>query len=153
TQAAEQRRRRRMLLVASGVVALVLVSGLSVSLWQMSRAIGAESQASENLQAEQQARADETKARQQAFAALRSITAEVVERKCPQGAMLTEEDRAFLRSIIAQYDAFAAIKGDDAESRAVRAEGRYRVGKIRYTLGELKESEQDYEQALTIQKQ
>jgi serine/threonine protein kinase/tetratricopeptide (TPR) repeat protein len=105
------------------------------------------------LKAEQQARADETKARQQAFAALRSMSAEVVERKFTQGTVLTEDDREFLRGIIAQFDAFAAIKGDDADSRAVRAEGRMRVGQMRFRLGEFKEVEKDYDQALSIYKQ
>ena len=81
------------------------------------------------------------------------MTAEVVERKFAQGAVLTEDDRAFLRGVIAQFDAFAAIKGDDADSRAVRAEGRFRVGTMRYRLGELREAEQDYDQALSIYKQ
>jgi tetratricopeptide (TPR) repeat protein/tRNA A-37 threonylcarbamoyl transferase component Bud32 len=164
---AEQRRRRRMLLTASGIIALVLLAGLSVSLWLMQRAMQAEAAATTNAQqaleerdakaaalaAEQKAREDETKARQQAFDALRSVTAEVVEKKFTQGTVLTEDDRAFLRGIIAQFDAFAAIKGDDADSRAVRAMGRYRVGVIRDTLGELKEAKRDYDQAVSIQKQ
>jgi serine/threonine protein kinase len=164
---AEQRRRRRMLLTASGVIALVLLAGLSVSMWQMFRAIDAEGQAKQNAQqaedeatakalalaAEQQAREDETKARQQAFAALRSMTADVVEKKFAQGTVLTEEDRAFLRGIIAQFDAFAEIKGDDTDSRAVRAEGRFRVGWMRSRLGELKEAESDWDQALSIYNQ
>src|SRR5262249_59877227 len=111
-RAAEQRRRRVLLLAASGIIAVVLLAGLSVSLWQTRRAMRA-------LAAEQQARQDETKARQQAFAALRSMTAEVVERKFAQGTTLTEDDRAFLRGVIAQFDAFAAIKGDDADSPAM----------------------------------
>jgi serine/threonine protein kinase len=105
------------------------------------------------LKAEQLARADERKARHQAFDALRSMTSVVVERKFAQGAVLTEEDRAFLRGVIAQFDAFAAIKGDDADSREVRAEGRFRIGTMRKKLGELKEAERDYDQALSIQKQ
>jgi serine/threonine protein kinase len=145
-RAAEQRKRRWMLLVASGIIALVLLAGLSVSLWQMRRAMQA-------LAAEQQARQDETKAREQAFAALRSMTTDVVERKLAQGAALTEDDRAFLRGIIAQFDAFAAIKGEDADSRAVRAEGRFRVADMRSRLGELKEAEQDYDQAVSIYQQ
>src|SRR5262249_8249829 len=48
-RAAEQGKRRRVLLAASGVVALVLLAGLGVSLWQMRRAMQA-------LAAEQQAR-------------------------------------------------------------------------------------------------
>jgi serine/threonine protein kinase len=141
-RAAELGKRRRLLLAASGVIALVLLAGLSVTLWQMQRTMQA-------LAAEQQARQDETKARQQAFDALRSMTAEVVERKFAQGAELTEDDRAFLRGVVAQFDAFAAIKRDDAESRAVRAEGRLRVAWMRYRLGELKEAESDYDQAVS----
>jgi tetratricopeptide (TPR) repeat protein len=141
-RAAEQGKRRRLLLAASGIIAVVLLAALSVSLWQMQRTMQA-------LAAEQRARQDETKARQQAFDALRSMTAEVVERKFAQGAVLTEDDRAFLRGIIAQFDALAAIKRDDAESRAVRAEGRWRVGWMRYRLGELKEAEEDYDQAVS----
>jgi serine/threonine protein kinase/Tfp pilus assembly protein PilF len=160
-------RKHRAALVSATAILVLLVAGLSVSLWQMSRAIAAEEKANANaqqardesnakelaLKAEQQARADETKARQQAFAALRTMTAEVVERKFAQGTVLTENDRAFLRGVIAQFDAFAAIKGDDADSRTVRAEGRYRVGIMRYRLGELEEAEQDFNQALSIFKQ
>jgi tetratricopeptide (TPR) repeat protein/tRNA A-37 threonylcarbamoyl transferase component Bud32 len=180
-RAAEQRKRRRMLLAASGTIALVLLVGLSVSLWQMRRALLAEATAESNadqarlnaeeadrnakqaqdeanaktlaLAAEKQARADETKARQQAFAALRSMTDEVIQRKFAQGTVLTEADRAFLRGIIAQFDAFAAIKGDDADSARVRAEARFRVGAMRYKLGEVKEAQQDYDQAVSIYKQ
>jgi serine/threonine protein kinase/predicted RNA polymerase sigma factor len=164
---AEQRKRRRTVQVAGGVIAVVLLTGLTVSLWQMFRAIDAEGQANQNarqarterdakdaaLQAEQQARQDETKARRQAFAALRSMTVEVLERKFAQGTVLTEDDRTFLRGVIAQFDAFAAIKGDDAGSRAVRAEGRLRVGNMRYTLAERQEAEKDYDEALGIYKQ
>jgi tetratricopeptide (TPR) repeat protein len=77
----------------------------------------------------------------------------VVERKFAQGAVLTEDDRAFLRGVIAQFDAFAAIRGDDADSRAARAEGRFRVGTIQMRLGELREAEQDYDQAASIYSQ
>src|SRR5262245_36404621 len=47
-RATAQRQRRRLLLAASGVIALVLLAGLGVSLWQMFRAIGAETTAKEN---------------------------------------------------------------------------------------------------------
>ena len=45
------------------------------------------------------------------------MTEDVVERKFAQGSAY-RGDRAFLRGVIAQFDAFAAIKGDDADSRA-----------------------------------
>jgi tetratricopeptide (TPR) repeat protein len=156
--------RHRAALASTTAIAVLLVAGLSVSKWQMSRAIAAEGQAKENaqkaqeesaakdvaLQAEKMARADEKRARDQAFAALRSMTAGVVEKKFAQGTALTEDDRAFLHGIIAQFDAFAAIKGDDPGGRAARAEGRYRVGTMRHRLGELKQAEQDYDQALSV---
>jgi tetratricopeptide (TPR) repeat protein/tRNA A-37 threonylcarbamoyl transferase component Bud32 len=156
-RAAEQRRRRRVLLAASGIITLVLLAGLSASLWQMFRAIDAEGQANQNAErardeshAKELALAAEQKARKQAFTALRSMTADVVERKFAQGAFLTEDDRAFLRGIIAQYDAFAAINDDDTDIREVRAEGRYRVGIMRFRLGELKEAEENFDEALSI---
>src|SRR5262249_48541983 len=104
------------------------------------------------LAAEQRARQDETKARQQAFDALRSMTAGVVERKFAQGAVLTEDDRAFLRGVIAQFDAFAAIKGDDADSRAVGAAGRLGVGAMRPGLGESRDAGRDYGRAVGSQR-
>src|SRR5262249_12415647 len=135
-------RRHRGPVAAAALVLLTLVGGMAGTAWGLVRAEHqrqmAEAKEQEAvderdakdvaLKAEQQARADETKARQQAFAALRSMTTDVVERKFAQGTVLTEDDRAFLRRVIAQYDAFAAIKGHDADSRAVRAEGRFRVG-------------------------
>jgi serine/threonine protein kinase len=180
-RAAEQSKRRRVLLAASGAILVVLLAGLGASLWQTRRALEAEAAANANadqaglnaeeaernawqaraerdakdvaLAAEQRARRDETKARQQAFAALRSMTTAVVERKFAQGAVLTRDDRAFLKSVIAQFDAFSAIKGENADSRAVRAEGRFRIGTIRYRLGELPEALESYHQALNIYKQ
>lgn len=150
---AEQRKRRRTVQVAGGLLATVLLTGLTVSLWQMFRAIAAEGKAVEERGAKETALQDEVKARQQAFAALRSMTEEVIERKFARGTTLTADDRAFLQSVIAQYDAFAAIKGDDADSQALRAEGRSRIGLIRYNLGELDLAEQAYDQALSIRRQ
>jgi serine/threonine-protein kinase len=155
-------RRRRGPVAAAGLVLLALVGGIAGTTWGLLRAEHQQKLAENSkqeavkerdakdlaLKAEQQARADETEARQQAFAALRSMTADVVERKFAQGTVLSDDDRAFLRGVIAQFDAFAAIKGDDADSRAVRAEGRYRVGSMRFRLGELKEAERDYDQAV-----
>jgi eukaryotic-like serine/threonine-protein kinase len=171
-------RRNKTLLRTAAAFVLLLTVGAVVSTWQAIRAMHAEAAANASadqarlnaeeaefnaqqsrteanakavaLKAEQQARADETKARQQAFAALRSMTADVVETKFTQGAMLTEDDRAFLRGIISQYDAFAAIKGDDINSRAVQADGRFRVGNVRRTLGELHAAQKDYDQAVSI---
>ena len=157
-------RRHKAAVAASAAMLLLLFGGIVATTWGLLRA-GQQrqlAQAKEReavqerdakdlaLKAEQRARADEAIARRQAFAALRSMTDEVVERKFAHGTALTGDDRAFLRGVIAQYDAFAAVKVDDADSRAVRAEGRLRVGKMRYRLGEFREAEQDFDQALRV---
>ena len=131
-------RKHRKPVIAMVAIAAALVLGIAGTTWGLFRATRAERMLTESLRAETQAHRDEaaaklraeelaareraereaaTKAREQAFAALKSMTADVVERKFAQGAVLTEDDRAFLRGIIAQYDAFAEIKGDDATSR------------------------------------
>jgi serine/threonine protein kinase len=139
--------------IAASLVLLALLAGVAGTTWGLLRAVKERDAKDAALKAEQRAREDETKAREQAFAALRTMTADVVERKFAQGAVLTEDDRAFLRGVIAQYDAFAAIKEEDADSRAARAEGRFRVGKMRLRLGEFPEAERDFEQALTVREQ
>jgi tetratricopeptide (TPR) repeat protein len=170
---AEQRKRRRTVQVAGCLLAVVLLAGLSVSLWQMFRAIAAEGEANANatqatLNAEEAERnanevrqerdakdaalKAETRAREQAFAALRSMT-DVFEKRFAQTLVLNDDDREFLRGVIAQFDAFAVVKGDDADGRAVRAEGRVRVGNLRSKLGELKEAEHDYDQAVSLCRQ
>jgi serine/threonine protein kinase/tetratricopeptide (TPR) repeat protein len=160
-------RRHRGPVAAAGLLLLTLLGGIAGTTWGLLRAeqqrqlteakkqeVVEERDAKDRaLQAEQQARADESRARRQAFAALQSMTADVVERKFAQGTVLTEDDRAFLRGVIAQYDAFAALKGDDADSRAVRAQGRLRVSTMRQKLGELQEAEKDFDQALSIYQQ
>jgi tetratricopeptide (TPR) repeat protein len=172
---AEQRKRRRQLLLAAGAVTLTLLAGLGASLWQMNRAINAEGQARDNEQeaianeqeaiterdakaralvAVTKARAAERQARDKAMAALRAMTDEVVENQMARGRgqTLTEENKAFLRTILEHYEGFAAITAVDAESRSIRAEGRFRVGEMRHRLGELKEAEAAYADALAIQK-
>jgi serine/threonine protein kinase/Flp pilus assembly protein TadD len=152
---AEQRKRRRQAIVAGGIIVAVLLAGLLLSLWQMLRAMSAEYQVRQERDAKDAALKAEKAARQRTLEALRSLTEDVVERKLAQGQghTLTDEDRAFLRSVQQQWEAFAAITGDDAESRSIRAEGLHRVGLMRYRLGDLPEAEAAYRDALALQKQ
>jgi serine/threonine protein kinase/tetratricopeptide (TPR) repeat protein len=105
------------------------------------------------LAAETKARQAEKQARDHALAALRAMTDEIVENQMARDTTLTDENKEFLRKIIKHFETFAAITGDDAESRAIRAEGHHRVGLMRYRLGELKEAESAYLDALAIRKQ
>ena len=68
------------------------------------------------------------------------MTDEVIENQMARGTTLTDENKEFLRKIIQQSEGFAAITADDADSRAIRAEGYFRVGRMRYRLGELQGS-------------
>jgi tetratricopeptide (TPR) repeat protein len=97
----------------------------------------------------------ERAARERTLQSLRSFTNDVVERKFAQGQghTLSDDDRAFLRSVQQQWEAFAAVGGDDAESRSVRAEGLHRVGLMRQSLGELQKAEENYLAALALRKQ
>jgi tetratricopeptide (TPR) repeat protein len=158
---------------AVSVILLCLLGGIigtSVGLvWAMrerdneARALAAETEAKQAaiqagaakeraLAAETKARAAEQQARDKALAALHSLTDEVIEKQMARGTILTEENKAFLRKIIQQYEGFAAITADDAASRAIRAEGYLRVGLMRYRLGELQEAEAAYRDALAMGK-
>ncbi len=178
TQVAEQAKRRRVVQWAGGLIAAVLLIGFAVSLWQMTRAIRAERQARQNeqwaidnartaaeerdakakallaetaaLQAEQQARAAEMQARDQAMKALRTLTDELVENQLARGESWTDENQEFLRMVIKQFEGFAAITSNNAESRAIRAEGYLRVGLMRRSLGEPAEAEQAFRTAIDL---
>ena len=102
---------------------------------------------------EKAARLAEKEARDRAMAALRVMTDELVERQLARSPTLTEENKEFLRKVIAQFEGFAAITANDADSRAIRGEGYFRVGLMRYRLGDLKEAEAAFRDALAIQKQ
>jgi serine/threonine protein kinase/Flp pilus assembly protein TadD len=145
-QLARWSRRHKAAVLSAGLVLLALLGGIAVSTWQAVRATDAEGQAKSGL-------AEARQAGQQTLDALRDLTDEVLERHMARQAQLTEEDRAFLRKVLGHYEGFAATKGDGPESRAVRAEGYFRVGTLRLRLGEQQEALSAYEHALALRKQ
>src|SRR5262249_13094875 len=98
-------------------------------------------------------RDDKAKARDHAMTALRDLVDDIVENQMARGTTMTEENKEFLRKIIKHFEGFAALTADDAESRAIRAEGYYRVGRMRNRLGEMKEAETALADALALYKQ
>ena len=88
-----------------------------------------------------------------AVAALRDLTGDIVEEQLARGSELTDENKAFLRKIIQRFDDLAAMTADDAESRIIRAEGHASVGLMRYRLGEMKDAEKAYIDAVALCKQ
>ena len=57
------------------------------------------------------------------MAALRAMTDEIVQNQMARETYLSDENKEFLRKIIKHFEGFAAITANDAESRAIRAEG------------------------------
>ncbi|GIW89846.1 MAG: hypothetical protein KatS3mg109_0278 [Pirellulaceae bacterium] len=164
---AEGRKRRWQLLAAAAVILVTLTGGMAASLWQTNRAIQAERRAQNNeakalaerdakaraLQAETEARQAEKEARDRAIAALRLMTDEAIEHQLARNATLTDENKEFLREVIRHFEGFAAITANNADSRAIRAEGYFRVGTMRHRLGELQEAEAAYRDALVLNQQ
>jgi tetratricopeptide (TPR) repeat protein len=139
-------RRHRGTVLAVGLVLLALLGGIAATTWQAVRATGAEDQAKTAL-------VEARQAGQQTLEALHALTDEVLERLMTRQMQLTEQDRAFLRKVLGYYEGFAATRGDGPESRAIRAEGYYRVGVIRTHLGEWQDAQSAYEHALALYQQ
>src|SRR5688572_21519521 len=145
-------RRNRMPVVAASVVLLCLLAGIVGTSAGLVWAVRERDDKAKALAAETTAREAERQASDRALAALRDVTDDIVENQMARGAQLTDENKEFLRKLINHYEGFAAVTADDADSRAIRAEGYYRVGRMRYRLGELVEAEATYAPALALQK-
>jgi tetratricopeptide (TPR) repeat protein len=162
---AEQRKRRRLAVAAGGGIAAVLLVGLAVSLGLMQRAIHAERIAVENEQqalanAEQErlakveAEAEKRKAikfRNQALDALRATTGRDVEKLLGEKKELSANEREYLEAIAGRWQTFARREGTDEASRAVAAEGHFRVAYLWQQLGRREEALPEYEQAVALQ--
>jgi serine/threonine protein kinase/tetratricopeptide (TPR) repeat protein len=90
--------------------------------------------------------------------ALNMMTDEVVEELLGKQVQLTDRHREFLNKVLAYHREFAAAKrpgneADDPDGRHSRAEGYYRVALIRLQLGELKDAESAYREALALLEQ
>ena len=88
---AEQGKRRRTVQAAGVLIAVVLLAGLGVSLWQMFRAIGAEGQANQNAQQAQNARTTAVQEAAAATAARRDLALTLADSYMTLG--LTAGDR------------------------------------------------------------
>jgi serine/threonine protein kinase/Flp pilus assembly protein TadD len=157
-KAREERKRRRWMLTA----VLLLLGGVAVSAWQAVRATTAEKKAWDNegqavadrnraVQAEEETKRSvaetkaaleaETKARKRTREALNTLTDEVMEELLGKQVVLSEKEKAFLRKVLGFYEEFAAELGETEESRAMAAEGQFRVAKLHRFLGESAKAE------------
>jgi serine/threonine protein kinase/tetratricopeptide (TPR) repeat protein len=136
-------RRHRAVLATAAVFMLLLLGGVVVSTWQALRATVAEQKALAE-------RDQKEAARQQARRALNTLTDETVERLMGQQVQLSEQDREFLRRVLALHQEFVTTAGSGPEGLAGIADARFRVGMVHRKLGENREAEAAFRAALDI---
>jgi hypothetical protein len=134
---------------------LMVVAGGGVMMnWRMQRALDDVETALgqvQNAQVETQGALDRERAATQRYRRmLAHLTDGTVKGSLARKTQLTQQDKQFLRGILADFEAFAAEAGDTIEARAMRAEGLLRVGELRYCLGELADAETAYRECLSI---
>jgi tetratricopeptide (TPR) repeat protein len=132
---AETRKRQRTLLAAGGIITAVLVAGISVSLWQMFRAMKAEGQAiflqvgQANAQRKAEERSDTL------WTGLDTMTANLVGDSLATQKEVSTEQKKFLYSILPLYRKLAEEQGNDETTQARVARAAGRIGVIEYRLG------------------
>jgi serine/threonine protein kinase len=143
-------RRNKGPVVAASAILFCLVAGIIGTSLGLVWAVRERDEKARALTAESTARVAERQVRDKAMAALRDMTDDIVERQMARNVNLSDENKEFLRRIMAHFEGFAALTADDAESRAIRAEGNLRVGRMRHHLGEFRDAEAAYRAALTL---
>jgi tetratricopeptide (TPR) repeat protein len=149
---AERRKRRRTVRVAGGVIALVLLAGLSVSLWQMVRAMDAEGQAKLGWgQAEtQHKRADAN------FAVAREVILELgnrinqIETGLKSPIAVDEIRYAALEKAREQFEQFRADLPDDEVVQWQAAKLDRYAANLSRLLGRYPKAEANYNTAVRI---
>ena len=97
--------------------------------------------------------ADSHTANIQAMDALRTLVQDFVTQKFSEQTELSDADRRFLQTIVQQYESFAAIKGNNVESKAIRAEGQFQSGVLLAKLGDEKMARSSLEAAEQLYQQ
>jgi serine/threonine protein kinase/Tfp pilus assembly protein PilF len=136
-------RRNKWPVLAVSVIVLLLAAGVVGATTGLVRVLAAEKRAVTE-------RDEKEKAWRQTRQALNTTTDEVLQDLLERRVQLTDQHRAFLKKVLAYHAAFAAAAGDDPESRRGRADGAFRVGRIRFSLGDFKEAEEAYRDALAL---
>jgi serine/threonine protein kinase len=143
-------RRNKGPVLAASAILFCLVAGIIATSVSLVWAVRERDEKARALAAESASRASERQVRDKALAALRDMTDDIVERQMARNANLSDENKELLRKIMAHFEGFATLTADDAENRAVRAEGNLRVGRMRQRLGEFADAEAAYRTALGL---
>ncbi|HMP69697.1 MAG TPA: serine/threonine-protein kinase [Pirellulaceae bacterium] len=135
---------------AAAVVVLSLLAGIggtSMGMWQ---ALTERNNANKARLAEREQRRHAEAATQQALLALQSFTDEFVEQQFSTRTILSPNDRAILQKALRQWEVFATAQGDSEQARLTRAEGQFRVAKLRERLGEVGEAKLGYQRSVDL---
>jgi tetratricopeptide (TPR) repeat protein len=172
----EQRRRKRVVQWAGGLIAGALLAGVigtaigirnawkqeSIALDE-SKAKGialreeeyqrglAEANAKAAIAArdeESRQRAKSEKAYSRTSDVLDAMVSGVTGKSLETQKVITPEQKKFLEEVLTYYREFAAVKGDDEQTRARTAWAAIKVGNIEYRLGRMKQSAESYSRAL-----
>src|SRR5262249_34858963 len=144
----------------ASVIVFLLVAGIVGTTTGLVRAVTERNQKDTALQQVRKERDQKDEALQQkdenwrkARRALETTTDGGGEELLGRQVQLTDRTGEFLKKVLAGHADLAAAKGDDPEGRQSRAEGYFLVGMIRHKLGETKEAEAAYRDAVAIQKE
>lgn len=155
-------RRHRAGVIAVGLVTFTLMAGIVGTTLGLVHAKRAEAEAIDernekqtaldNLVEEQKktqaALIAQTRARLQAYAALRTLTDDLADGLLARQRQLGPNEQAYLRKVVSFFDQLAREYGDNLEAWKVQGDGYWLVGRIRVTLGETVEAEAAYRDAL-----
>ncbi len=145
-------RRNKGTVIAAGLLLLALLVGIAGTSYGLLRADQQRVRAEEN---EKQANAERQKAiefRDKALDALRATTGTDVEKLIGEKKALGPNEKAYLEAIAQRWQVFARQEGTDEQSRAIQAEGHFRVALLWQKLGRRDEARVEYELALDLRK-
>jgi eukaryotic-like serine/threonine-protein kinase len=138
-------RRNKGLLSATALVAIVLVVGTGVSIWQAVRATRAKTDADG-----QRVRAEKNFGR--AMGAVDQMLTRVGEKRLAMVPQMEDERQKLLQDALHFYQDFLADEGDDPRVRQEVARAHQRIGRVHQLLGQGDQAKQSYDQALDLQR-
>jgi serine/threonine protein kinase/tetratricopeptide (TPR) repeat protein len=143
TWAGRWARRHKPLVTGAASLLLTAVVLLTAGLFAVQREQRRTAQANADLAVALDA---EARRRQQARDALDAMSSQIVEDWLAQQKAkdLTDPQKKFLNKALESYEEFARDTGEDEATRAGVAAAHFRVGRIRYKLGQLTDAESAY---------
>jgi tetratricopeptide (TPR) repeat protein len=163
-KAAQERRARRVQLALSAAVLVVLLAGITgtaLGLLHARKARGSEAQQRQIAQEEQReaelsaekAAAEQRKAEKAEKETLedyRASTDDAIEQLIGSKPVLGPQEKTYLQRTLKRWQVFATRTGDDRRSRAIRAEGHFRVAHLREKLDQNEEAIAGYREARAL---